>query len=183
MIAIDLSKQQVRDADQKKIIIKKERKKKKKRKKTRKFNFSANEAREVNADTIMFFISEEAKETILDLSKRIVGVRKFVFALIQSQYNTLNVKLSNSQLNNLELEIKDGIGITLNLSSNVVRGSYDETNFAHKLLLINTQVSSIRKALVNGSSANIKFSKTPLSRLLEPLAKTGLPLIRDKYFL
>ena len=47
MIAIDLSKQQVRDADQKKIIIKKERKKKKKRKKTRKFNFSANEAREV----------------------------------------------------------------------------------------------------------------------------------------
>ena len=170
------------------IIIKKERKKKKKRKKTRKFNFSVNEAREVNADTIMLFISEEAKESILDLSKRMVGVRKFVFALIQyqykmTQYNTLNVKLSNSQLNNLELEIKDGIGITLNLSSNVVRGSYDETNFAHKLLLINTQVSSIRKALVNGSSANIKFSKTPLSRLLEPLAKTGLPLIRDKYFL
>ena len=137
---------------------------------------------------MMFLISEKAKETVLDLSKRIVGVCKFVFALIQyqykmTQYNSLNVKLSNSQLNNLELGIKDGIGINLNLSSNVVGGSYDETNFAHKLLLINTQVSSIRKALVNGSSANIKFSKTPLSRLLEPLAKTGLPLIRDKYFL
>ena len=115
---------------------------------------------------MMFLISEKAKETVLDLSKRIVGVCKFVFALIQyqykmTQYNTLNVKLSNSQLNNLELEIKDGIGITLNLSSNVVRGSYDETNFAHKLLLTNTEVSSIRKALVNGSSANIKFQKLP----------------------
>ena len=136
----------------------------------------------------MFLISEEAKETVLDLSKGIVGIRKFVFALIQyqykmTQYNTLNVKLSNSQLNNLELGIKDGIGITLNLSSNVVRGSYDETNFAHKLLLTNTQASSIPKALVNASSANIKFSKTPQSRLLEPLAKTGLSLIRDKYFL
>ena len=32
MIAIDLSKQQVRDADQKKIIIKKERKRKKEKK-------------------------------------------------------------------------------------------------------------------------------------------------------
>ena len=168
----------------------KERKKEKEKqkKKIRKFNFSVNKAREVNADTIMFLISEEAKETVLDLSKRIVGVCKFVFALIQyqykmTQYNTLNVKLSNSQLNNLELGIKDGIGITLNFSSNVVGGSYDGTNFAHKLLLTNTQVSSIRKALVNGSSANIKFSKTPLPRLLEPLAKTGLPLIKEKYFL
>ena len=165
---------------------KKERKKKEKRKKIRKFNFYVNEAREVNADTMMFLISEKAKETVLDLSKRIVGVCKFVFALIQyqykmTQYNTLNVKLSNSQLNNLELGIKDGIGITLNLSSNVVGGSYDETNFADKLLLTNTQVSSIRKAFANGSSANIKFSKTLLSRLL--VAKTGLPLIRDKYFL
>ena len=167
MIAKDLSKQQARDADQKKKKKKerkKQRKKKKKRKKIRKFNFYVNEAWEVNADTIMFLISEEAKETVLDLSKRIVGVCKFVFALIQyqykmTQYNTLNVKLSNSQLNNLELGIKDGIGITLNLSSNVAGGSYDEANFAHKLLLTNTQVSSIRAAFANRSSANIKFQK------------------------
>ena len=84
-----------------------------------------------------------------------------------TQCNTLNVKLSNSQLNNLELGIKDGIRITLNLSSNVVGGSYDETNFAHKLLLTNTKVSIIRKDLVNGSSANKNFSKTPLSKTVQ----------------
>ena len=32
----------------------------------------------------------------------------------------------------------------------------NKTNFPHKLLLTNTQVSKIRKAFANGSSANIK---------------------------
>ena len=43
---------------------------------------------------------------------------------------------------------------------NVVGDSNDENNFLHKLLLTNTQVSKIRKAFGNDSSANIKFSKT-----------------------
>ena len=65
--------------------------------------------------------------------------------------------------------------------------SNDETNFPHKLLLTNMQVSKIRKAFSNGSSANIKFSKTQLSKMIQlgvfpssllgPLLKTGLPLI------
>ena len=38
----------------------------------------------------------------------------------------------------------------------------DETNFPDNLLLTDTQVSRLRKALVNGSSANMKFSKTLL---------------------
>ena len=48
----------------------------------------------------------------------------------------------------------------LNLSSNVAGDSNDENNFPHKLLLTNTQISKIRKAFANGSSTNIKFSKT-----------------------
>ena len=72
MIAIDLSKQEALDADQKK-------------KKIRKLNFSGNEAREVNANAIMFLSTEEAKETVLDLWQRISGVCKFVFALIKFQ--------------------------------------------------------------------------------------------------
>ena len=48
----------------------------------------------------------------------------------------------------------------LNLSSNVVGDSNDKNNFPHKLLLTNTQISKIRKAFANGSSANIKLSKT-----------------------
>ena len=43
----------------------------------------------------------------------------------------------------------------------------DETNFPHKLLLTYTQVSKICKAFANGSSANIKFSKTQLSKMIQ----------------
>ena len=72
-----------------------------------------------------------------------------------SQYNTLNVKLSNSQLNKLKSAIKNGTKVTLRLSSNVFGDSNDENNFPHKLLLTNTQVSRLRKAFSNDSSANI----------------------------
>ena len=37
-----------------------------------------------------------------------------------TQYNTLNVKLSNSQLNKLKSAIKKGTEATLNLSSNLI---------------------------------------------------------------
>ena len=76
-----------------------------------------------------------------------------------TQYNTLNVKLSNSQLNKLKSGIKNGTEVTLKLSSNVVGDSNDENNFLHKLLLTNTQVS---KLLANNSSANMKLLKTQL---------------------
>ena len=45
--------------------------------------------------------------------------------------------------------------------------SNDETNFPHKLLLANTQVSKIRKVLANRSSANTKFSKTQFPKILQ----------------
>ena len=68
-----------------------------------------------------------------------------------TQYNTLNVKLSNSQLNKLKTTIKNGTKVTLNLPSNIVRDSNDENNFPHKLLLTNTQVPKLHKAFANGS--------------------------------
>ena len=77
-----------------------------------------------------------------------------------TQYNTLNVKLCNSQFNELKSGIRNGTEVTLKISSNVVGDSNDENNFPHKLLLSNTQVSRLRKAFANGSSANIKLSKT-----------------------
>ena len=76
-----------------------------------------------------------------------------------SQYNTLNVKLSNSQLDELNSLIKNNTEVTLKLSSNIVGDSDDENNFPHKLLLTNTQVSKLCKAFVNGLSANMKLSK------------------------
>ena len=74
-----------------------------------------------------------------------------------TQGNTLNVKLSNSQLNKSKSGMKNCTEITLKLSPNVVRGSNDENNFPLKLLLTNTQVLMLRKALANSSSANIKL--------------------------
>ena len=68
-----------------------------------------------------------------------------------TKYNILNIKLSNSRLQKLTLGIKNGTEVTLNFSSNVVGESNDETNFPHKLLLTNAQVSRLQKAFANGS--------------------------------
>ena len=104
-----------------------------------------------------------------------------------TQYNSLNVKLSNSQLNKLKSGINNRTEVTLKLSLNVFGDSNDENNFPHKLLLSNTRGSRLRKAFANNSSAKIKLSKTQLhkigqpggclGRILGPLPKTGLLLI------
>ena len=52
-----------------------------------------------------------------------------------TQYNSLNVKLSNSQLNKLKSPIKNETGIVLRLSLNMFGD--EEINFPHKLLLTN----------------------------------------------
>ena len=82
------------------------------------------------------------------------------------QYNSLNVKLSNSQLNKLKSAIKNEREVVLRLSSNMVRNSDDEINFPHKLLLTNRQVANLRKTFENYLSTDIKLSKTELSRII-----------------
>ena len=104
-----------------------------------------------------------------------------------TQYNSLNVKLSNSQLNKLKSAIKNETKVVLRLSSNMIGDN--ESNFPHKLLLTNRQVTNLQKAFANYLSADIKLSKTQLSkriqsggflgRLLGPLVRTGLPLIKN----
>ena len=103
-----------------------------------------------------------------------------------TQYNSLNVKPSNSQLNKLKSAIKDETDVVLRLSSNIIGDN--ETKFPHKLLLTNRQVFNLCKAFANRSSTDIKLSKAQLSkmiqsggflgRLLGPLLKTGLSLIK-----
>ena len=98
------------------------------------------------------------------------------------QYNSLNVKLSNPQLNKFKSTVKNETEVVLRLSAKIII-------FPHKLLLNNRQVSNLRKAFANHSSADIKLSKPQLSkmiqsggflgRLLGPLLKTRLSLIRD----
>ena len=64
----------------------------------------------------------------------------------------------------LKSAIKNGSKVTLSISSNLMGNSNDETNFPQKFLLSDTQVSKICKAFGNGSSVNIKFSKTQLPK-------------------
>ena len=102
-----------------------------------------------------------------------------------TQYNSLNVKLSNPQLNKFKSAIKNKSDVLLQLSSNMIDDN--ESNFLHKLLLTNKQVSNLRKAFAYHSLTDIKLSKTQLpktiqsgeflGRLTGPLPKTRLPLI------
>ena len=82
-----------------------------------------------------------------------------------TQYNSLNVKLSNSQSNELKSAIKNGTDVILRLSSNMIGNSDDEANFPHKLLLTNRQVANIRKAFTNHTSTDIKFSKPQITKM------------------
>ena len=92
-------------------------------------------------------------------------------------------------LNILKSPIKNESELVIRLSPNMIGDSNGESNFPHKLLLTNKQVLNIRKAFSKNSSADIKVSKTQLSkmvqfegflgRLLGPLFKTGLPLIKS----
>ena len=144
----------------------------------------------------MFFIIEEAKETVLDFSQ---GTVSFVNVILlnakcnlilinikMTQYNSLNVKLSNSQLIKLKSATKNETEVLLRLSSNIIGDN--EANFIHKLLLTNRQAANLRKTFANHLSTDIKLSKTQLSkmipsrwflgRLIGPLLKPGLPLIK-----
>ena len=70
--------------------------------------------------------------------------------------------MSSSKLNKLKSVTKNGNEVTLKVSSNIIGDSNYENGFSHRLLLTNTQVSSLRKALPNSSSANIKLLKSQL---------------------
>ena len=106
-----------------------------------------------------------------------------------TQYNRVNLKLSISQLNKLKSAIKNETDVVIRLSSNMIGDSNDKGNFSHELLLTNRQVSSIRKAFSNNSSVDIKLSKAQLSKMIQsrgflgkllgPLLKTGLPLMKS----
>ena len=110
-----------------------------------------------------------------------------------TQYNSLNVKLSNSQLNKLKSSIKNKTGVVLRISSNMVGDLNDNTNFPHELLLTNRQFANIHKAFANHSSIDIKLSKIQLSKMIQsggflgnllsklagPLMQVAMPLAKN----
>ena len=102
-----------------------------------------------------------------------------------TQYNSLNVKLSNSQLNKPKSAIKNETDVVLRISSGMVGDSNDNTNFPHKLLLTDRQVANIRKAFSDNLSTDVKFSKTQLLKMIQSggflgnlLSKLAGPLMK-----
>ena len=76
-----------------------------------------------------------------------------------TQYNSLNVKLSNSQLNKLKSSIKNETDVVLRISSNMVSNSNDNTNFPHELLLTNRQVQIFVKLLLITHQLTLNYQK------------------------
>ena len=83
------------------------------------------------------------------------------------QCNSLNVKLSNSQLHKLKSEIEDGIEADLRLSPNMIGDYDDKINFPHELVLTNSQVATLRTAFASKSSTDIKLPKTQISKMIQ----------------
>ena len=97
----------------------------------------------------------------------------------------VNFKLANTQLNKLKNAVKDKAGKTLRMSLKMFNGD----DLPHELLLTTRQKTRLRNAFNNNMSTDLKISKAQISkiiqsggflgRLLGPLIKAGLPLIRN----
>ena len=101
------------------------------------------------------------------------------------EYTKVNVRLSDSQLKKLKDAVSNNTGTTLRISLKMFNGN----NLPHELLLTTRQKTKIRNAFNENTSTDIKFSKAQinkiiqsggfLGKLLGPLLKTGLPLIKN----
>ena len=154
LIVVDLSSQQALDADPKAI---------------QQINFTVSLDRSGNTRT--YFILEEVNELFTRNCKSFVNAILFsatslnFYQYKMTQYDSLNLKLSNSQLNEVNSAIKNETEVVLRLSSNMVGD--DETNFPHKLLLTKRQVANLRKGFGNYLSTDIKLSKTQISQMMQ----------------
>ena len=101
------------------------------------------------------------------------------------EYNTVNTKLSNSQLNKLKSAVKNNQGTILRMNARM----FSANNLPHELLLTIRQTTKLRNAIESNISTDIKLSKAQISKIIEsgrflgkllgPLLKTGLPLIKN----
>ena len=101
------------------------------------------------------------------------------------EYSKVNVKLSDAQLNKLKDVVKDKTGTTLRTSAQM----FDGNDLPHESLLTTRQKTKLRNAFNNNISTDLKLSRAQISkiiqsggflgRLLGPLLKTGLPLMKN----
>ena len=101
------------------------------------------------------------------------------------EYNTVNAKLSNSQLNKLKSAVKNNEGKTLRMNARM----FNLDNLPHELLLTTRQTTKLRNAIKNNMSTDIKLDKAQIPKIIEsggflrkllgPLLKNGLSLLKS----
>ena len=77
--------------------------------------------------------------------------------------NTVNIKLSDSQLNKLKSAVKNRQGRTLRMNTRM----FSANNLPHELLLKTRQTTKLRNAIENNMSADIKLSKARISKIIQ----------------
>ena len=75
------------------------------------------------------------------------------------EYDTVNAKLSNSQLNRAKNAVKNEQGTTTRINARMFNGN----NLPHELLLTTKQTTKLRNAIENNMSTYIKLSKAQIS--------------------
>ena len=79
------------------------------------------------------------------------------------EYNKVNAKLSDSQLNKLKATTTNRQGLTLRVKIKMFNGN----NLFHELLLTTRQKAELRNALENIMSNDIKLSKAQISKMIQ----------------
>ena len=101
------------------------------------------------------------------------------------EYNTVSAKLLNLQLNKLKSAVKNKQETTLRMNAKMFNGN----NLPHELLLTTRQTTKLRNAIKNNLQTDIKLSKAQISKIIQsggfldkilgPLLKTGLPVLKS----
>ena len=76
------------------------------------------------------------------------------------EYNTVNAKLSNSQLNKLKSAVKNRQGTILRINVRI----FSANNLPHELLLTTRQTTKLRNAIKNNMSTDIKLFKAQICK-------------------
>ena len=97
------------------------------------------------------------------------------------EYNTVNAKLSDSQLNKLKIAVKNKQGTTLRMNARMFNGN----NLPHELLLTTRQTTKLRNTIENNVSTYINLSKAQISKIIQSggclgslLSKIAGPLMK-----
>ena len=79
------------------------------------------------------------------------------------EYNTVNAKPSDSQLNKLKSAVKNKQGTTLRMNAKM----FSANSLPQELLLITRQTTKLRNAIENNMSTDIKLSKAQISKIIQ----------------